>query len=84
MEEYILKFMLSLMNTGGVACALTLGYLVNSKLRFSRCIFVFLFSMILACYLKSIWQVPLNPALGKAGWAFPPDICSFLPQFVVG
>lgn len=29
------------------------------------------FSILLNAYLKSIWRVPLNPALNKIGWAFP-------------
>lgn len=30
-----------------------------------------LFSIILTAYLKSIWQIPLNPELHKLGWSYP-------------
>lgn len=30
-----------------------------------------LFSIILNTYLKSIWQIPLNPELLKFGWSYP-------------
>lgn len=34
-------------------------------------VFLILITLILNPYLKFIWKVPLPPALGKEGWAFP-------------
>lgn len=30
-----------------------------------------IFSILFCAYLKSVWQIPLNPALNKEGWAYP-------------
>lgn len=50
---------------------ISVGYLTWRKDAFSRALFILLFTMLLNPYLKSIFQIPLDPALGKQGWAFP-------------
>lgn len=48
-----------------------IGYFAFSKNIFRKALFILCFSMALNAYLKSLWQIPLSPALGKEGWAFP-------------
>jgi len=48
-----------------------IGYFTFSKEIFCKALFILLFSIMLNAYLKSLWQIPLSPALGKEGWSFP-------------
>lgn len=49
-----------------------LGYFFYSnKGTPSRVLTVLLFTMMLSTYLKSLWQIPLNPNIARTGWAFP-------------
>lgn len=54
-----------------VIALISIGYLTYNKPVFARALFLLLFTMILNPFLKDIWQVPLNPALNKVGYAFP-------------
>jgi hypothetical protein len=45
-------------------------YFINQKNFFYITIGT-LFSIILTAFLKSIWQIPLNPELKKLGWSYP-------------
>ena len=47
------------------------GYLTYSKPIFARSLYLMAFTMIFNAFLKSLWQIPLNPALNIEGWAFP-------------
>lgn len=47
----------------------TLFY-VDKKVAINSLMFA-IFSIFINQYLKSIWQVPMDPSLGKEGWAFP-------------
>lgn len=48
-----------------------LGYHCLNVKVFRRALIIVAFTLILARYMKSLWQVPLPPGLGKQGWAFP-------------
>lgn len=54
-----------------VIAFVSVGYLTYKKPIFARALFLLLFTMLLNPYLKSIFEIPLNPCLQKAGWAFP-------------
>lgn len=54
-----------------VIALISIGYLTYNKPVFARALFLLLFTMTLTPFLKDIWQVPLNPALNKVGYAFP-------------
>lgn len=54
-----------------VIALVSIGYLTYRKPVFARALFLLLFTMILNPFLKDIWQIPLNPALNKVGYAFP-------------
>ncbi|WP_152606904.1 phosphatase PAP2 family protein [Candidatus Jidaibacter acanthamoebae] len=47
------------------------GFVLINRNAFGSALFITIFTMALNAYLKSIWQVPLNPELNKEGWAFP-------------
>jgi len=49
----------------------TICYLNWSKPIFAKALYLLLFSMVFNTFLKSIWQIPLDPALNIEGWAFP-------------
>lgn len=56
------------------------GYFNLNKSIFTKASIIMIFSVILANYLKTIWQIPLP--LGKEGWSFPsghtmPFVCFF-------
>ncbi len=48
-----------------------IGFVFINRKAFGVTIFLTIFTMALNAYLKSIWQVPLNPELKVEGWAFP-------------
>ncbi len=54
-----------------IIALVSVGYLTYQKPIFGRALFLLLFTMILNPFLKDIWQIPLNPALGKTGYSFP-------------
>lgn len=54
-----------------IIALVSIGYLTYQKAPFARGLFLLLFTMVLNPFLKDIWQIPLNPDLGKVGYAFP-------------
>lgn len=48
-----------------------IGFIFFDRRTFLHALCLLLFTMIYNHWLKSLWQIPLNPALGKQGWAFP-------------
>ena len=48
-----------------------IGFTFFDRRTFLHALCLLLFTMIYNHWLKSLWQIPLNPALGKQGWAFP-------------
>ncbi|MBA4749022.1 MAG: phosphatase PAP2 family protein [Alphaproteobacteria bacterium] len=54
-----------------VIAFVSVGYLTYKKPIFARALFLLLFTMLLNPYLKSLFEIPLNPCLQKTGWAFP-------------
>lgn len=50
---------------------ITFGILYIHHRAFTSALAVLICSSFFNLYLKSIWQIPLHPSLGKEGWAFP-------------
>jgi membrane-associated phospholipid phosphatase len=50
---------------------LLIGIFCINTDKFLHVIMLLMLSSILNCYLKSVWQIPLNPELLKQGWAYP-------------
>ena len=48
-----------------------IGFIVFDRRTFLHALCLLLFTMIYNHWLKSLWKIPLNAALGKQGWAFP-------------
>ncbi|MBN8827761.1 MAG: phosphatase PAP2 family protein [Sphingobacteriia bacterium] len=74
MDDILINFshlILSLTDTRIVTLIATIGFLAISKKTFSKAIILILITMPLNAYLKSIFKIPLNPTIGKIGWAFP-------------
>ncbi|MDF3048167.1 MAG: hypothetical protein K0R73_1285 [Candidatus Midichloriaceae bacterium] len=69
--DYFFHFALFLAEFGFLGPLLIFGiFCVDKKIFINTAIVCFLSAFINA-YLKSIWQIPLDPSLGKVGWAFP-------------
>src|SRR5262245_61871329 len=54
-----------------VLAAMVIGYLLIDRKVFGQVIIIVAFTLVFNRYLKSVFQVPLPPSLGKSGWAFP-------------
>ncbi|AIF81451.1 hypothetical protein I862_04455 [endosymbiont of Acanthamoeba sp. UWC8] len=54
-----------------IALVSIIGFVLFNRKAFGSALFITIFTMALNAYLKSVWQVPLNPELNKEGWAFP-------------
>lgn len=67
---FIADFFLFFLHAPFLVPFFLLGYFCLNKEIFSRALFIYLFTLILGQYLKSLWQVPLPPHLGE-GWAYP-------------
>lgn len=48
-----------------------IGYLLFNEALFAKALMLLLFTMIYNTFLKAHWQIPLPPASGLEGWAFP-------------
>lgn len=48
-----------------------IGYLLLHEALFARALMLLLFTMVYNTFLKAHWQIPLPPASGLEGWAFP-------------
>lgn len=48
-----------------------LGYIFHDREKWTRTIYIMLLATIVVAYLKSIWQVPLQPWVKSDSWAFP-------------
>jgi membrane-associated phospholipid phosphatase len=56
---------------------LVLGVSYIDRRAFSGVCLVVFVSSFINMYLKSLWQIPLDPILGKDGWAFPSGHAQF-------
>jgi len=54
-----------------VILLLVLGIYFGERRVFLNTLIIALFGMVFNAYLKSVFQVPLNPEIGKIGWAYP-------------
>jgi undecaprenyl-diphosphatase len=50
---------------------IVVGFIVFKRSVFGQAFYLLLFTMIFNSLLKSIFQIPLSPSLGKEGFAFP-------------
>ncbi|MFO1257137.1 MAG: hypothetical protein U1E78_01750 [Gammaproteobacteria bacterium] len=48
-----------------------IGYLLINEAIFAKALMLLLFTMVYNTFLKAHWQIPLPPASGLEGWAFP-------------
>lgn len=48
-----------------------LGIYFGERQLFLNTLLIAFFGMLITAYLKSVFQVPLNPEIGKIGWAYP-------------
>jgi membrane-associated phospholipid phosphatase len=71
MAEHLKSLGLLLMKPEILFFFLLLGYLFIDGKIFKRTIILLLFAAVFNAFLKSLWNVPLNPALGLEGWAYP-------------
>lgn len=58
-------------NTEFMMAFIILGLFFINREAFLNTTFLAIMTIFFGQYLKSIWQIPLNPELGKEGWAFP-------------
>ena len=56
---------------------LLIGMSYIDRKAFNRTCLVVFVSAFLNVYLKYLWQIPLDPSLGKEGWAFPSGHAQF-------
>jgi undecaprenyl-diphosphatase len=69
--DYLFQFSLFFANFAFLGPLLIVGtYCIDRKAFLNIMLMCFLSTFINA-YLKSIWQIPLDPSLKKVGWAFP-------------
>jgi len=54
-----------------ILIVVVIGYLFINRKLFGEVIVIIAFTLVFNRFLKSIFQAPLPPALGKSGWAFP-------------
>jgi len=71
MLDIIAKFFLAFGREEIMVPLSVCGYICHDRNKWGRIIYIILFSMIVASYLKSIWQIPLAGFLKSDGWAFP-------------
>jgi len=69
--DFIAQGILSLTHEYFILIFVSIGYFSKNRPIFTRVLFILLFSIILNCWLKSVWKIPLAEHLGKEGWAFP-------------
>ena len=71
MLDLISKFFLTFGRAEIILPLSILGYIFYDKNKWIRIIYIMLFATILVAYLKSIWQIPLEPWVKSDSWAFP-------------
>jgi len=71
MINIIAKAFLFTTNEFFIISVICIGYFSEKRPAFCRALFIFLLTLILNPYLKSLWQIPLAAHLGKEGYAFP-------------
>jgi len=74
MTDFILRAFLLTTHEFFIVALITFGYLMSkSDVRpiFGRALMILTFTMVFNPWLKSLWQIPLLPSLGKVGWSFP-------------
>jgi PAP2 superfamily protein len=69
--DFFLRGVLTTTKPITVIFVILFGYIFLKKEAFGRAFCIFAFAIILNPFLKSLFQVPLPPTLGSAGWAFP-------------
>ncbi|MCE2992114.1 MAG: hypothetical protein LW825_04245 [Candidatus Jidaibacter sp.] len=69
--DYFFRVALFLAEFGFLGPLLIFGICCIDKKVFINIAIVCFLSAFINAYLKSIWQIPLDPSLGKVGWAFP-------------
>lgn len=65
------KFFLSFSNDIILVPLIITGFICLDKRKYGQAFMLLLFTMIFARILKEYFQIPLNPALGVGGFAFP-------------
>lgn len=69
--DAVYNILLFFENAEFIILLMVLGIYFGQRMVFLNTLVIFLFGFVLNAYLKSIFQVPLNPELGKLGWAYP-------------
>lgn len=69
--EITYKTALFFCNTEFLMAFIIFGLFFWNREAFLNTILISILTIFIGQYLKSVWQIPLNPELGKEGWAFP-------------
>ncbi len=67
----IFSIVLFLVSPEFIILFLVLGIYFGERRVVLNTLIIALFGMVFNAYLKSVFQVPLNPEIGKIGWAYP-------------
>lgn len=69
--DFTAGFVLFFFNSYFLATVILFGFFYLNSQYFIRAAALMFFSMVINAYLKQYWQIPLNPAIFKTGWAYP-------------
>ncbi len=69
--DFISGFVLFFFNTYFIATVILFGFFYLNSQYFVRAAILMFLSMVVNAYLKQYYQIPLNPAIFKTGWAYP-------------
>ncbi len=69
--DYLFKALLIPNNASFAILLLLYGFYFIDQHKFYYITITTLFTIICSCYLKTIWQIPLNPEIFKSGYAYP-------------
>jgi hypothetical protein len=69
--DFFAGFLLYFLNHNFIFPFVIFLYYFTQDLSFVRSAIIALFAMSVNAYLKQYWAVPLNPEIGKIGWAYP-------------
>lgn len=71
MLDYFFHLALFFAEFGFLGPMIIFGIYCIDKRVFINVLIMCIISAFINAYLKSIWQIPLDPSIGKVGWAFP-------------
>jgi hypothetical protein len=69
--DFLSGFILFYMNYRFLIPLIFFGYYLGKEKFFTNTCLLAFFALVINAYLKQVWQFPLNPEVGKIGWAYP-------------